>query len=69
MVKGLRGVRNARFGLHGRGKRGGGRVIYYVTVAPSVLFMLTAYPKNEQDDLDESQRRAILAAIDGIKGH
>ena len=67
MIKGLRGARKARIALPGRGKRGGGRVVYFVTIAPSVLFMLTAYPKNEQDDLSDTQRRAILAAIDSIK--
>jgi hypothetical protein len=68
MVQGLRGVRKARFALPGRGKRGGGRVIYYLPVAPPILFMLTAYPKNERDDLSNDQRKAILAAIEKIKG-
>jgi hypothetical protein len=68
MIKGLRGVRKARFALPDRGKSGGGRAIYYVAVAPSALFMLTAYPKNERDDLSPDQRKAILAAIDSIKG-
>lgn len=68
MIKGLRGVRKARIALPGRGKSGGGRVVYYVTISPSVLFMLTAYPKNEQADLSNDQRRAILAAIESIKG-
>jgi hypothetical protein len=67
MIKGLRGVRKARFSLPGRGKSGGGRAIYYVTVAPGILFMITAYPKNEQDDLSQDQRKAILAAIESIK--
>jgi hypothetical protein len=68
MTKGLRGVRKARIAFPGRGKSGGGRVVYYVTISPSVLFMLTAYPKNEQADLTNDQRRAILAAIESIKG-
>lgn len=68
MIKGLRGARKARFALPGRGKSGGGRTIYYVAVAPGVLFMMTAYPKNERDDLSADQRRAILAALANIKG-
>lgn len=68
MIKGLRGVRKARVALGGRGKRGGARVVYYLTIAPSVLFMLTAHPKNEQDDLTAGQRKAILLAIESIKG-
>jgi hypothetical protein len=68
MIKGLRGARKARFPLPGRGKSGGGRTIYYVAVAPGTLFMMSAYPKNERDDLSPDQRKAILAAIDSIKG-
>lgn len=68
MIQGLRGARKARFALPGRGKSGGGRTIYYAAVAPGILFMMTAYPKNERNDLSQDQRRAILAAIDSIKG-
>jgi hypothetical protein len=68
VIKGLRGVRKARFSLPGRGKSGGGRVIYYVAVK-SAIYMMTAYPKNERDDLSNDQRKAILAIIDGLKGN
>jgi hypothetical protein len=67
MIRGLRGVRKARVALPGRGKRGGARVVYYLSVPRAVLFMLTAYPKNEQDDLTSNQRRAILLALESIK--
>lgn len=68
MIKGLRGARKARFFLPGRGKSGGGRAICYVAVAPGTLFMMTAYPKNEREDLSPDQRRAILTALASIKG-
>jgi hypothetical protein len=67
VIQGLRGVRKARFARTGRGKSGGGRVIYYVAVATDHLFMMTAYAKNERDDLSPDQRKAILAAIESIK--
>jgi hypothetical protein len=68
MVKGLRGARKARIALPGRGKRGGARVVYFVAPVAEVLFMLTAYPKNEQDDLRSDQRKAILKSLESIKG-
>ena len=68
VLRGLKGVRKARFARPGGGKSGGGRAIYYVVVSPDRLFMMTAYPKNERDDLSPDQRRAILAAVEGIKG-
>jgi hypothetical protein len=68
LVKGLRGVRKARFARPSRGKSGGGRTLYYVMVSRNLLFMLTAYPKSERDDLSPEQRKAILRAIESIKG-
>ena len=61
-------VTKARFARPDRGKSAGGRVIYYVTVAPHILFLLTPYPGNEQDDLINDQPKAIRAAIEGIEG-
>ena len=66
VIKGLRGVRKARFPLPGRGKSGGGRVIYYVAVE-TAIYMMTAYSKNERDDLSPDQRKAILAVIGSVK--
>jgi len=66
-IRGLKGARKARFPLPGRGKSGGGRVIYYLSITQSIVFMLTAYAKNEQDDLTQTQREAILAVLQSLK--
>lgn len=68
MIRGLRGVRKARFARPGRGKSGGGRAIYYLALGIDHLFMMTAYPKSERDDLSPDQRKAILAIVETIKG-
>ncbi len=67
VIRGLRGVRKARFALPSRGKSGGGRVIYYVAVG-TAIYLMTTYPKNEADDLSPEQRKRILAVIEGLKG-
>jgi mRNA-degrading endonuclease RelE of RelBE toxin-antitoxin system len=67
MIRGLRGVRKARFAPPGRGKSGGGRVIYYVAVG-TAIYLMTAYPKSEAEDLTPDQRKRILAAIESLKG-
>jgi hypothetical protein len=67
IIRGLRGVRKARFARPGGGKSGGGRAIYYLALSADRLFMMTAYAKNEQDDLSPEQRKAILAAIESIR--
>jgi hypothetical protein len=67
MIKRLRGVRKARISRPGRGKRGGGRVIYYVAIGTDSFYMLAVYAKNEHDDLSTEQRKRILRALETIK--
>ena len=66
MIRGLRGVRKIRFARPGTGKSGGGRAVYYVALKGGLLAMLTAYPKNEKDDLTPDDRKAILRAIEAL---
>lgn len=63
VIPGLEGVRKVRFAMSGRGKRGGGRAIYYLMIADDVAIMLTAYAKNEQEDLSPDQKKAILVVL------
>jgi hypothetical protein len=67
MILGLKGARKARIQRPGIGKRGGGRVIYYVALGTDLFYMMAAYPKSERDDLSTEQRRRILAALESIK--
>jgi hypothetical protein len=63
VIPGLGGVRKIRFGLSGRGKRGGGRAIYFLMMKDDTAVMLFAFAKNEQEDLTSDQRKAALALI------
>jgi mRNA-degrading endonuclease RelE of RelBE toxin-antitoxin system len=56
------GLRKKRWTLHGKGKRGGTRIIYYWAVSRNQLLMLMIYAKNELDDLTAGQLK-ILARI------
>ena len=56
LIAGTGGVRKLRWGLEGRGKRGGARVIYFHHDASMPLFALTAYAKNERADLSQQDR-------------
>lgn len=53
---GTGGVRKLRWGLEGRGKRGGARVIYFHHGAGMPIFVLTAFAKNERADLSQQDR-------------
>ena len=56
LVQGTGGIRKLRWGLEGRGKRGGARVIYFYHDTGMPLFALTAYAKNERADLSQQDR-------------
>lgn len=63
VIPGLRGLRKLRFALPGRGKRGGGRVIYYLIMAEDTAILLAAYAKSAQSDLTPADRKAILSLL------
>ena len=63
VIPGLDGIRKIRFALGSKGKRGGGRAIYFLMVTDDAAVMLFAYAKNEQEDLTKEQRKAALAML------
>jgi hypothetical protein len=66
VIPGLGGIRKLRFGFGGRGKRGGGRVIYFLQLEADVSILLFAYAKSGQEDLDTDEKKAVLAALNGV---
>ncbi len=67
VIQGTGGARKMRIQLNGRGKSGGGRVVYLDVFEKEKLYFLFAYPKNVQEDLTEEQKKAIKSLIDAIK--
>jgi mRNA-degrading endonuclease RelE of RelBE toxin-antitoxin system len=65
LVPGSGGVRKLRWSQPGRGKRGGVRVIYYAKTHEGVIWMLTIYAKNEEQDIPAHVLRKIKEEIDG----
>lgn len=49
----------------GRGTRGGIRVIYYAKTREGVIWMLTIYAKNEEENIPAHVLRKIKEEIDG----
>lgn len=64
VIEGTGGLRKVRVASRGRGKRGGSRVIYYHFVSRSHIALLLIYPKNEKDDLSDSERKALKQLIE-----
>ncbi|HEX4029630.1 MAG TPA: type II toxin-antitoxin system RelE/ParE family toxin [Terracidiphilus sp.] len=59
VIQGTGGVRKLRWGLEGRGKRGGARVIYFYHDLEMPLYLLTAYAKNKTENLEQSEIKTL----------
>ena len=64
IIRSSGGLRKLRWGLSGRGKSGGVRVIYYWIQQKEIILMLLVYPKNEQDNLTSSQLKVLKALVE-----
>jgi mRNA-degrading endonuclease RelE of RelBE toxin-antitoxin system len=65
LIKGSGGVRKLRWGVAGRGKRGGIRVIYYLRSRQGEVWMLTLYAKNVSGNIPAHVLKKIKDEIDG----
>jgi hypothetical protein len=59
LVRGTGGLRKMRIKLKGRGKRGGGRVIYWYHSEGSPAVLLAAFAKNEASDLSAARWKLL----------
>ena len=66
VIPGLGGVRKLRFALGGKGKRGGGRAIYFLMVSEDVAVMLFAYAKSDKEDMTPAEKKVALALMKEI---
>lgn len=67
VIQGTGGARKVRIPLEGRGKSGGGRVIYVDVVVRERIYLLMAYPKNVQTDLSPDQKKMVRKVVETIK--
>ncbi|SRR5258707_2967147 len=66
LIRGTGGLRKMRVPLQGRGKRGGGRVIYWFHSEGFPAVLLWAFAKNEASDLTANQRKQLAVVADGL---
>ena len=64
VIRGSGGVRKIRWAAAGRGKRGGYRVIYFVSQLNREFWMLTIYPKNVRDSIPGHVLRKVREEIE-----
>jgi hypothetical protein len=63
VIPGTGGLRKVRVPAKGKGKRGGGRVIYYWVTADDQIFLLYAYAKNERTDITPQQAKLFRESL------
>ena len=63
VMQGTGGVRKMRFAFEHQGKSGGIRVIYIDFEVYEKIYLLTAYTKNEKDNLSKEERNEIRKLI------
>ena len=63
VIRGTKGLRKIRIAFEGQGKSGGGRVAYVDFTVYETLYLITAYSKNEKDNLSQAERNAIAKLI------
>jgi hypothetical protein len=68
LIPGTGGLRKLRIPLRGRGKRGGGRLVYWYHSEGYPAVMLFVFAKNEAGDLSSDQRRRLAAIGEAIVG-
>jgi hypothetical protein len=63
VIQGTKGLRKIRIAFEGQGKSGGGRVVYVDFTVYETIYFITAYSKNEKDNLSKAERNAIAGMI------
>lgn len=66
VMQGTGGFRKVRVGRDGIGKRGGARVVYILRDESFPIFLITAYSKNEKDNLTQAERNTLKKRADEV---
>jgi len=66
IIRGTGGVRKLRWGISGKGKRGGIRVIYYWKRREDEIWLLTVYGKSERETMPSHILRQIAEEIKNV---
>jgi hypothetical protein len=67
VVQGTGGLRKLRIPVRGRGKRGGGRLLYLYVQIRSVIYLMAVYAKSVQGNLTRADYRVFAALVEQLK--
>ena len=63
VIQGTGGLRKLRWALPGLGKRGSLRIVYVDFVVYEKIYLISAYTKNEKDNLSDAEKKTIKKMI------
>ena len=66
-MEGTGGIRKVRFPLEHRGKSGSVRVCYTDFAEYEVTYLITAFTKNEQDNLTDEEKKVLKKLVKSLK--
>lgn len=64
VIRGTKKLRKLRFAFENQGKRGSARICYVDFTTQETIYLITAYPKNEKDNLSKAERNHIKNLIE-----
>lgn len=67
VIPGTGGLRKTRLKSASKGKSGGFRVCYLDMEEKLILFLLSIYPKNEQENLSQQEKKELKQIVAMIK--
>lgn len=67
VMEGTGGIRKVRFPLKNRGKSGGVRVCYTDFTEYEIIYLITAFEKNEQENLTKEERNVLKKLVKALK--
>ena len=66
-MEGTGGIRKMRFGVNNRGKSGGIRVCYVDFNEYGLIYLITAFPKNVQENLTNEEKNILKKLVKELK--
>jgi len=67
IIQGTGGARKMRWAKKGKGKSGGIRILYLYRGKQGDIFLLLAFAKSDQGNLNKNQKKMIKTLIDKLK--
>lgn len=67
IIEGSGGIRKVRFPINNKGKSGSVRVCYTDFAEYEIIYLLTAFKKNEQENLSDEEKQVLKKLVKSLK--